>query len=112
MNTNDYKLYTKYINDLEVGIGSESAEKLITAQRKKEILERLSAERYNFPIVDKDTDITIGRIGLMKVNFIYRTSGLGIFIGDKSYWNKGYGRESIELALDYRFNILNLYNIN
>lgn len=32
-------------------------------------------------------------------------------IGDKNYWDQGYGREAIELVLNYGFNILNLNNI-
>ena len=31
---------------------------------------------------------------------------LGIMIGDRAYWNKGYGREVVRLLLDYAFHYL------
>jgi RimJ/RimL family protein N-acetyltransferase len=42
---------------------------------------------------------------------IHRTAEAGIFIGNKNYWNKGYGTEAMKLLLDYGFNLLNLNNI-
>lgn len=36
---------------------------------------------------------------------------LGITIGDKEYWGKGYGREAIGLLLDYGFRLHNLRRI-
>jgi len=36
---------------------------------------------------------------------------LGIAIGEKAYWNKGYGQDATKLLLDYGFNLLNLNNI-
>lgn len=41
-----------------------------------------------------------------------RFSGeIGIFIGDSNYRFNGYGREALNLLLDYGFNYLNLDNI-
>ena len=37
---------------------------------------------------------------------------LVFFIGDKDYWGNGYGREALELLLDFGFNILNLNSMN
>lgn len=36
---------------------------------------------------------------------------LGIVIGEKSYWNKGFGQDATKQLLDYGFNLLNLNNI-
>lgn len=36
---------------------------------------------------------------------------LGIGIGDKECWGKGYGREAVELLLDYGFRYWNLHRI-
>ena len=43
---------------------------------------------------------------------INRTATLGIFIGDNKERNKGYGKETIKLLLDFGFNYLNLNEIN
>lgn len=49
----------------------------------------------------------IGRCGLFNPNETARTIELGIGIGDKSYWGKGYGREAVGLLLHYAFVYLN-----
>ena len=40
-----------------------------------------------------------------------QTSEAGIFIGDKHFWNKGYGTEALSLLIDYGYKVLNLHNI-
>jgi len=40
-----------------------------------------------------------------------RRAMLGIVIGEKACWNKGYGQDATKLLLDYGFNLLNLNNI-
>lgn len=98
----------EWVNDLEVTIILPMANQVIPTSVEKEILERLSKEDYNFAIIDAEKDELIGNCGLMGVDNIQRTAELGIFIGNKEYWGQGYGQESIELILNFGFNILNL----
>jgi len=49
----------------------------------------------------------IGGCGLFGFSETDRTAELGIGIGDKAYWNKGYGREAVGLLLDYAFRLRN-----
>ena len=53
----------------------------------------------------------MGSIGLHNIDNINKSATLGIFIGDKSGRNKGYGKEAIRLILEYGFRYLNLNNI-
>jgi RimJ/RimL family protein N-acetyltransferase len=53
----------------------------------------------------------IGQIVLFNFNETDRTCGLGIAIGDKAYWGKGYGREAIRLILDYAFRLRNMRKV-
>ena len=62
-------------------------------------------------MVDADAK-TIGFIGIHHFNWTDRTCLLGIVIGDRKYWSRGYGRESIELLLDYVFRIRNIRKVN
>lgn len=50
-------------------------------------------------------------IGLEHFDWIRRSAILGIFIGDEDYRSKGYGREAINLLLEYGFKYLNLHSI-
>ena len=45
----------------------------------------------------------IGQCALFNVNATAQTCELGITIGDKEYWGRGYGRESINLLVEYAF---------
>ena len=111
MNPDDVEKYTEWINDLEVTVNLCLSHKVINTLTEREALERLSKEGHNFAIVDADKNELIGNCGLMTVDNIQRKAELGIFIGNKEYWGKGYGQEAIELLLNFGFNILNLNNI-
>jgi RimJ/RimL family protein N-acetyltransferase len=53
----------------------------------------------------------IGNIGIFNLEWPNRSAEFGIFIGDKSLWNKGYGTEAVELILKHGFETLNLNRI-
>ena len=53
----------------------------------------------------------IGNTSLMNISDIDRNAEIGIFIGEKSEWNKGHGRKAMKLMLNYGFNTLNLNRI-
>jgi RimJ/RimL family protein N-acetyltransferase len=53
----------------------------------------------------------IGNISLMNFSDIDREAEVGLFIGDKSEWGKGYGRKALKLMLNYGFYTLNLNRI-
>lgn len=50
-------------------------------------------------------------VNLHGIDPINRSAFLGIVIGEKEYWSRGYGTEAITLILDYGFNILNLHSV-
>jgi diamine N-acetyltransferase len=53
----------------------------------------------------------IGNVSFMRVDWINRNAEIGIFIGEKSQWNLGYGREAMKLMLRHGFNGMNLHRI-
>lgn len=53
----------------------------------------------------------IGQCALFNLDDIAHTAELGITIGDRAYWGKGYGREAITLLLDYAFRLRNLRRV-
>ncbi len=112
INVDDYEKYTRWVNDMEVAVGLIFSASLITASVEKEILERISKSEFNFAIIDLETDELIGNIGFPSIDRINQVGEVGIFIGNKEYWGKGYGTEAMKLILDFGFNILNLHNIS
>lgn len=55
--------------------------------------------------------VFIGGCALFRFDHVARRALLGITIGDKDYWGKGYGREAVQLLVDYGFRHHNLHKI-
>jgi diamine N-acetyltransferase len=53
----------------------------------------------------------VGNTAFHKIDWSNRSAEIGIFIGEKEYWNQGYGRESMRLMLQQGFDTLNLNRI-
>jgi RimJ/RimL family protein N-acetyltransferase len=53
----------------------------------------------------------IGDCGFSHIDWRCRSGELGIFIGEKSLWNQGYGTETMRLLLRHGFKTLNLNRI-
>ncbi len=108
----DAEKYTEWVNDLEIGQFVLFSAGVYDLDKERDLLKHLMINSTIFAIVEKDTNKVIGNCGLHMVNEIHRRASFGIFIGEKTYWNQGIGREATALALDYGFNILNLNNIS
>lgn len=53
----------------------------------------------------------IGHCGLHRFDTLTHTAMIGIGIGDRAYWGRGYGREALGLLLEYAFNLRNLQRV-
>lgn len=105
--------YTEWLNDMDVSITLNGALRVFDVESEKIALEELKKIEYNFAIVDINKDELIGNVGFLpKVDYINGHGEVGIFIGNKAYWNNGYGTEALTLLLDFGFNILNLNSIS
>jgi len=70
----------------------------------------MSFERTFFAIVTKDGR-HIGNTNFFNVSPEDRSAELGIMIGDKGYWSKGYGTDALTTLLRFGFDEMNLYRI-
>ena len=110
MDVNDAEKYTEWLNDLEVTGNLDIYNSVINAETEREFLAKLSKE-HNYSIIENEKNELIGSCGFIGLDHLNQTAEAGIFIGNKNYWNKGYGTESFQLLLDYGFKALNLNNI-
>lgn len=106
----DVPKYTNWLNDFEVVVSTTLYSRIVDVEAESAALAELK-KGYNFAIRLNQTNELIGNIGLNDVDFLHRTAELGIIIGNKTYWKQGYGKEAIELLLDFTFNILNIKNV-
>jgi len=81
--------------------------------REKDFIEGLYKDdrKIILGIALKKNDQLIGSVGLHDISMPFRYTELGIVIGDKSCWSKGYGTEALNLMMGYGFDQLNLHRI-
>jgi RimJ/RimL family protein N-acetyltransferase len=99
----------KWLNDTETMVYLESF-KVFSVEKEREFLEN-SVKKDNekiFAVVDIKTNEPVGGCGLHGINYVNRNAEMGIFIGEKENWGKGYGEDAVNLILDFGFNVLNL----
>ncbi len=53
----------------------------------------------------------IGQCALFQFDPVVRTCALGITIGDKAYWGRGYGCDAVRVLLDYAFRLHNIRRV-
>ena len=66
---------------------------------------------FTFGIRLIDDDELIGWAQLDGIEWAHRTTALGIGIGNRSFWDHGYGTEAVTLLLNFAFNELNLHRV-
>jgi len=109
----DAEKWATWDNDLEttVPLGDEAYTPIALAKTKENLSRTIQHQDHVFSIVDSHADTLIGRCLLFNMDQVNGNGTVGIVIGEKEYWGRGYGQEAIKLLLDYGFNLLNLNNI-
>ena len=77
-------------------------EQMLAAQGKRD---------YHFVICLADGDTPIGTAGLHGISGMEGNAEFGISIGEKGYWNQGYGTEALHAICDFGFGALRLERI-
>ncbi|MEZ4865827.1 MAG: GNAT family protein [Caldilineaceae bacterium] len=114
MTREDLERQCQFNNDVEVEVAGGGDPPLPQA------LARLQAE-YDANVGSGGRDGTgfaieadgkfIGQCALFNFDHVARRCELGITIGDKAYWGRGYGTDAVRLLLDYAFRHHNLHRV-
>lgn len=110
MSVEDAEQFTVWLNDLEVINYLTLSSAVVSVDSEKEALQSLQ-KNHNYSIIDAETNELIGSVGFNEINSINQSAEIGIFIGDKSHWSKGYGKEALSLLINFGYKRLNLHNI-
>jgi RimJ/RimL family protein N-acetyltransferase len=65
-----------------------------------------------FAIRSLEEDQIIGEVGLDGISYNQGDTFVGIGIGDRANWNKGYGTDAMNVMLRYAFTELNLHRVS
>jgi RimJ/RimL family protein N-acetyltransferase len=70
-----------------------------------------SADTIVFGIRTRAEDELVGLLGFYEIEWSNQVAWLGMGIGDRNAWGKGYGTEALRLGLQYAFDELNLHRL-
>jgi diamine N-acetyltransferase len=112
----DIPNFVRWLNDREVTEFLLQSSPLSKAMEEKWFDSQLSIPATTGQVLAIETKVGtdwvhIGNTGLHNADPVTREAEFGIFIGEKSYWNQGLGREAIHLILKHGFEDLNLNRI-
>ena len=93
---------TEFIRLADSDPVSLNSEKKIKEWFEKQAEEGFKPERYSFSVRTLAEDKFIGFLGVW-VNLIHREAWVGLGIGERDFWSKGYGSDMMQLCQQYVF---------
>jgi [ribosomal protein S5]-alanine N-acetyltransferase len=105
--------YLAWLNDDEVTKGLETISKPYTMEMLQSYVSQVIEDKfgYMFMIEVNEGNHSIGTGRVHTINLKYATCNLGMMIGDKNYWGKGYGKKVYRLLIRFAFQDLNIRRI-
>ena len=112
----DLDAVMKWVNDEEVTdflaggmltypVSSIAEEKFIEATAKSSDTEK------SFAIETLAERKYLGGVAFHAINWLNRSAGVGITIGDKSFWGRGYGTDAMHVMMRLGFDKMNLHRL-
>lgn len=83
----------------------------VTKYREVYKLDDKKLSSFNFGIYDQKSQKLIGDIGVSSIDSKNKSAEIGMAIGDKNYWSKGYGTDLVKTILNFCFKKLDLNKV-
>lgn len=112
----DLPYFVTWLNDPQVRAGLTISLPLSLAEEEGWFEHMLSTPPPEHPLVIEILQAEggyqpVGNCGFHQIDWRCRCADVGIFIGDRRYWNQGFGTEAMRLLLQHGFETLNLNRI-
>jgi diamine N-acetyltransferase len=111
----DLPQFVQWLNDPEVRTGLEMFLPFSLAEEERWYERMLEAPAVEHVLVieakDHDGWKPVGTCGIYGIDWPSRSAEAGISIGEKNYWNQGYGTDVMRLLLQHGFDTLNLNRV-
>jgi RimJ/RimL family protein N-acetyltransferase len=103
----DTEYWRMLANTPPVPLSQEGMKKFVEKELMKD-----DPRNLFFIIRALDDDRIIGEIGLDGISYVHGNTYVGIGIGERDYWGKGFGTDAMNVLLRYAFTELNLYRVS
>jgi len=107
----DIPAFVRWFNDPEVRQYLSMYLPLSQAQEERWFERQLEDESGHVFAIETAEGIHIGNVGLHGIDWKNRKAFCGIVIGEKAYWNQGYGADALRALLRFGFEELNLHRV-
>src|SRR5262245_24026581 len=111
----DVPTFVRWFNDPEVRRYLNLFEPMSRAREERWFeTEYLNAkDKFVFGIEARvgDAWVHVGTIGLENINWKNRSAALGIMLGEKEHWGRGFGAEAVKVLLAFAFGELALHRV-
>lgn len=110
----DIPTYVRWFNDPEVRRNLLMFEPMSKVKEERWFEDRLARDNdflFGIEVPVGDGWQLIGNVGLHRVDWVNRHCTFGIVIGERAFWNRGYGSKATRAALRFAFHTLNLHRV-
>jgi len=110
----DLPRYVRWFADPEVRRHLEVAVPFSLAQEERwyeDLQEQIARQETMVWAIETGDGVHIGSVGLHNIHWQDRSAELGILIGEKTYWDRGYGADAVRTLLRLGFEEMNLHRI-
>lgn len=107
----DIPILTKWMNDPIVASGWGNPYGLINEDKMYEQMQNNQKNGYCFSIITKEEEKLVGYCMIYNFDKVCRSASFGVIIGDEEERNRGYGRDAVNLILEFAFKTLNIHSV-
>lgn len=109
----DYKISIEWRQDPQIWSMLVGRRYFVSEQIEKKWIEATydNSKQVSLAICDSATNTYIGNISLKNIDFFNKSASFAILIGNKEYWNGGYGTQATLLLLNHAFMDLGLERV-
>lgn len=112
----DIPHFTAWVNDPDVQAGILRYRPMSIVEEERWFEKMLASPEAEHPLTIEiqradGSWLAIGNCGFHNIEWRCRSGEVGIIIGEKAFWNQGYGSMAMRMLLKHGFGTLNLHRI-